>query len=153
MNILLKPNVLLGKPPEKVLPPILPVLKAVIQWIKQFNPAKITVADSAGGLTLGSTDKYLKTCGCTTVSEEEGVDCTSFEKSERTVYKVTDPLVLNEFSGSKLIEEADIIINLPKIKTHGQCIMTSSIKNMFGTVFSPAIKRKLMQCFPNSRKI
>ncbi len=37
------------------------VLKAVIQWIKQFNPAKITVADSAGGLTLGSTDKYLKT--------------------------------------------------------------------------------------------
>ncbi|MHA1241205.1 MAG: DUF362 domain-containing protein, partial [Promethearchaeota archaeon] len=39
-----------------------------------------------------------------------------------------------EISSSKLIEDADLIINIPKIKTHWQCTLTCCIKNMFGTV-------------------
>jgi len=68
------------------------------------------------------------------VCEEEGVECMPFEKTERKIYQVPNPLELEEITSSKLLEEADIIINLPKIKTHGQCLLTCSIKNMFGTL-------------------
>ncbi|GAI95097.1 unnamed protein product, partial [marine sediment metagenome] len=66
--------------------------------------------------------------------EEEGAECLPFEKSERKIYKIEDPLELEEISSSKLIEDADLIINIPKIKTHWQCTLTCCIKNMFGTV-------------------
>jgi ferredoxin len=47
---------------------------------------------------------------------------------------VDNPLELEEFPSSKLLKDADLIINLPKIKTHGQCTLTCCIKNMFGTI-------------------
>jgi ferredoxin len=56
------------------------------------------------------------------------------EKTEREIYKVEDALELKEISSSRLIKEVDLIINVPKIKTHWQCTLTCCIKNMFGTV-------------------
>ena len=72
MNILLKPNVLMGKPPERAVTTHPAVLRVVIQWVKQFDPAKIFVADSSGGLALGASEKNLKICGLAAVCEEEG---------------------------------------------------------------------------------
>ena len=120
MNVLLKPNVLMGKPPDRAVTTHPAVMRAVIQWVKKFDPAKISVADSSGGLTLEASEKNLKICGLAAVCEEEGASCASFEKSERIIYPVTNPLIMKEFSGSVLLRDADIIINLPKIKTHEQ---------------------------------
>jgi len=68
------------------------------------------------------------------VCEEEGAVAVGFEETPRRTYPVPDPLVLDEIVSSTLLSEVDPIINLPKIKTHGQCTLTCSIKNMFGTV-------------------
>ncbi|MHA1507983.1 MAG: DUF362 domain-containing protein [Promethearchaeota archaeon] len=134
MTILLKPNLLMGKPPERGVNTHPEVVRSVIQWVKQFNPAKIYVCDSAGGAKVGITEKAIIDSGIGIVCEEEGAECLPFEKSERKIYKIEDPLELEEISSSKLIEEADLIINIPKIKTHWQCTLTCCIKNMFGTV-------------------
>ncbi len=134
MVVLLKPNILMGKPPERGVNTHPDVVRSVIQWVKQFNPAKIYVCDSAGGAKVGITEKAIIDSGIGIVCEEEGVECLPFEKSERKIYKIEDPLELEEISSSKLIEDADLIINIPKIKTHWQCTLTCCIKNMFGTV-------------------
>ncbi|MHA1459064.1 MAG: DUF362 domain-containing protein, partial [Promethearchaeota archaeon] len=134
MTILLKPNLLMGKPPERGVNTHPEVVRSVIQWVKQFNPAKIYVCDSAGGAKVGITEKAIIDSGIGIVCEEEGAECLPFEKSERKIYKIEDPLELEEISSSKLIEEADLIINIPKIKTHWQCTLTCCIKNMFGIV-------------------
>lgn len=134
LKVLLKPNLLLAKEPEKAATTHPAVFRAVIQWIKQFNPEKIIAAESSGTQKRGVTEGAFRTCGLKDVCEEEGIEWSSFGKTPRKIYKVKNPLVLEEFSASTLLDEVDIIVNLPKIKTHGQCILTCSIKNMFGTL-------------------
>lgn len=134
MVILLKPNLLMAKAPERAVTTHPEVVRSTIQWLKQYNPSKIYVSDSSGGQKPGKTENAMKVSGILAVCEEEGAECVPFEKSEREIYKVPNPLEMKEFVSSNLIKEADLIINLPKIKTHGQCILTCCIKNMFGTI-------------------
>ena len=132
--ILLKPNLLGAWPPERAATTHPEVVRAVIKWIKQYEPKKIYLCDSSGTAKMGVTENAMKISGLRSVCEEEGVECIPFEKTERKIYQVPNPLELEEITSSQLIEEADLIINLPKIKTHGQCLLTCSIKNMFGTL-------------------
>lgn len=134
MTIIIKPNILMGKPPERAVNTHPEVVRSVIQWVKQFNPSKIYICDSSGGQKPGITKIAMKESGILAVCEEEDVECVPFEKTTREQYKVPDPLELKEFTSSRLIKDADIIINIPKIKTHWQCILTCCIKNMFGTI-------------------
>ena len=134
MVVLLKPNILMGKPPERAVNTHPEVIRAVIQWVKKFNPSKIYICDSAGGQKPGITETAMKESGIQDICEEEGAICVPFEKTEREIYEVKDALELKEISSSRLIREADLIINIPKIKTHWQCTLTCCIKNMFGTV-------------------
>ncbi|MFX0059756.1 MAG: DUF362 domain-containing protein [Candidatus Hodarchaeota archaeon] len=134
MTIVLKPNILMGKPPERAVTTHPEVVRAVIKWLKQFNPLKIYVCESSGGEKLGLTENAMKECGIKEVCEHEGVECIPFESTEREIYQVPNPLELKEFPSSKLIKDVDLIINLPKIKTHWQCLLTCCIKNMFGTI-------------------
>ncbi len=134
MVVLLKPNILMGKPAERAVNTHPEVVRAVIQWVKKFNPSKIYVSDSAGGQKPGITETAMKESGIQDICEEEGAICIPFEKTERVIYEVKDPFELKEISSSLLIKEADLIINIPKIKTHSQCTLTCCIKNMFGTV-------------------
>ncbi|MHA1283714.1 MAG: DUF362 domain-containing protein [Promethearchaeota archaeon] len=134
LKILIKPNILLGKEPERAATTHPEVLKAVIKWLKQFNPKRIIVAESSGTFKRGATLEAFEKSGIKDVCEKFDVEWVPFEKTERKTYKVPNPLVLNEITASTLLDEVDIIINLPKIKTHGQCLLTCCIKNMFGTL-------------------
>jgi uncharacterized protein (DUF362 family) len=137
MTVLLKPNLLSAKKPEFAATTHPEVVRAVIQWVKLFNPAKIYVCDSSGGgFKPKTTENAIKVSGLLAVCDEEGEDviCVPFEATEREIYKVENPLELEEFPSSRLLKDADLIINLPKIKTHGQCTLTCCIKNMFGTI-------------------
>ena len=134
LKVMLKPNLLIAKEPERAATTHPEVLRAVIQWIKQFNPEKILVAESSGTFKRGATEKAYKVSGIRAVCEEEGVEWTSFAKTKRKKYEVENPLVLDHIVASELLEEYDLIVNLPKIKTHGQCLLTCAIKNMFGTL-------------------
>ncbi|MBN2154673.1 MAG: DUF362 domain-containing protein [Candidatus Lokiarchaeota archaeon] len=138
MTVLLKPNLLQPAPPERAITTHPMIVRAVIQWVRQFNPTKIYVCDSSGGFNFGesNTERAMKESGLKAVCEEEGdlVECLPFEKTERRIYKVENPLEVEEFPSSVLLHDVDLIINLPKIKTHGQTTMTCCIKNMFGTI-------------------
>jgi len=134
MKILIKPNILMAKPAEDAVDTHPEVVRSVIQWIKQFKPAKIYVCDSSGGQKPGITEESIKVSGIGKVCEEEGAECIPFEKTKRKYYKIENPLELEGIYSSELLKEVDLIVNVPKIKTHGQCLLTCSIKNMFGTV-------------------
>ncbi|MCF2140035.1 MAG: DUF362 domain-containing protein [Candidatus Lokiarchaeota archaeon] len=147
MKILIKPNILSGKPPERAVTTHPLVLQAVIRWVKQFSPERIIVCDSSGGRNPGLTEKAMRGSGIKAICEKEEVECFPFEKSPRKTYHVPSPLVLSEFISSSLIDEADLIINLPKIKTHELCTLTCCIKNIFGTVLL-GNKAKMHTLFP-----
>ena len=150
MKVLLKPNLLSAKPPERAVTTHPEVVRAVIHWVKQFSPSKIYVADSSGGgarIGLKATINSLKVSGIKSVCDEEGVECLALEKTKREIYPVPNPLVLNEVVSTKLLKEVDLIINLPKIKTHTLTYLTCCIKNMFGIILL-ANKASIHALFP-----
>ncbi len=147
MKILLKPNVIIAKGPERAATTHPEVVRAVIHWLRQFKPSQIILGDSSGGLTPNITVQALKNSQLQALCTEEGIECVPFEKTERRIYTVQNPLILSEIASTVLLHDVDLIINLPKIKTHGQCTMTCCIKNMFGTVILTN-KGKLHAQFP-----
>jgi uncharacterized protein (DUF362 family)/Pyruvate/2-oxoacid:ferredoxin oxidoreductase delta subunit len=148
MNILIKPNILMGKEPSRAVNTHPEVIKAVIRWLKKHGQENITVGESSGTSNPGATKKAFGESGIKKICEEEEVDWTPFEETERKKYQVSNPLVLNEFYSSPLIDTADLIINIPKIKTHWQCLLTCCIKNMFGTLIL-GNKAKTHAKYPN----
>ncbi|HEY0087551.1 MAG TPA: DUF362 domain-containing protein [Candidatus Lokiarchaeia archaeon] len=130
LKVLIKPNVLIAKAPERAATTHPAILKSIIKWLKQFKLESISVGESSGTFKLGATENAFEISGLKKVCEEEGVELTPFEKTTLKTYEVKNPLVLKEITASKLLEEVDIIINVPKIKTHHQCILTCAIKNM-----------------------
>jgi len=49
----------------------------------------------------------------------------------------SQPLFVREFDLPQRLLETDLIINIPKVKTHKYATITVSIKNMFGTIPDP----------------
>ncbi|MBD3194837.1 MAG: DUF362 domain-containing protein [Candidatus Lokiarchaeota archaeon] len=134
LSVLLKPNILMSKEPEGAVVTHPEIVRTVIQWVKQFEPKKIIIAESSGTTNRGATERAFIGSGIKSVAEDEEVEWIPFDQTNRKIYQVKDPLILDKIASSQLIEEVDIIINIPKLKTHSQCILTCSIKNMFGTL-------------------
>ncbi len=134
MKIVIKPNILKSKEPERAVTTHPEIVRAVIKWIKHHNQNDIIVAESSGTSSPGVTEKAFEGSGIKKICQEENVNWTPFEKTERIKYDVKNPLVLEQFVSSPLLKEADLIINIPKIKTHWQTLLTCCIKNMFGTL-------------------
>ncbi|MCC8167123.1 MAG: DUF362 domain-containing protein, partial [Planctomycetes bacterium] len=71
-----------------------------------------------------------KACGILAVTEEEGVDFIEFTP----VDTVLEGRTFVRLELARELLEADVIINLAKMKTHGQMLMSLAVKNMFGAV-------------------
>src|SRR5271157_2222119 len=75
MTIVLKANLLAVKPPEKAVCTHPEVVRAVIQWLKQFQPKRVVVTDSSGGgANIGDTERALAESGIKKVCEDENVE-------------------------------------------------------------------------------
>lgn len=126
-TVLIKPNMLAGKPPEKAVTTHPEVVRAVIEEVLTVG-AKVIVGDSPG---IGKSEQVVRKCGIMQVIEETGATFTPFTES------VTLPSGTGVFQHLEIAREvldADVIINLPKLKTHQMMGLTCGIKNMFGAV-------------------
>lgn len=130
-RVLLKPNLLYGKKPEKAVTTHPSVIRAVIELVKEAGGVP-SLGDSPGiGRSMGVAEK----AGIKKVAVEMGCPIVEFNR----------PVLAPERKGKtfKNIEidqtvfEADVIINLPKWKTHGQMLLTLGVKNLFGCVPGP----------------
>jgi len=130
LNILIKPNLLAPRHPDKAVTTHPAVLKAIIEYLKQFD-CNITIADSpAGTYSHKVLDKIYKTCQIEEIVEETGC---------KLNYDLSDCVV--EFPNGKVLKksliikpavEADFIISVSKMKTHTLTRLTCATKNLFG---------------------
>lgn len=87
------------------------------------------IADSPG---IDNFTRAAEKAGLLQVARELGIECR----------ELTDPVELPHDDSSdfhritvgKSVLEADAVINLPKLKTHGQMLLTLGVKNLFGCV-------------------
>jgi ferredoxin len=78
-----------------------------------------------------------KACGLGEVTRKNGAEWIDFTK-EKVDVPCPDGKVVKKFTLSGVIREADIIISLPKLKTHQLMYYTGAMKNIFGLIPSVA---------------
>ncbi|MFQ5455830.1 MAG: DUF362 domain-containing protein [Nitrospirota bacterium] len=134
-KVLVKPNLLSAKSPEKGVTTHPSLVKAVIQLVKELG-GKPFIGDSSFEMLFRNNtsemQKIAKVTGMKKIADEMDVEFIGF-KDSAAVNTPKECLFKNlEIARDAL--EADVVINLPKLKTHSQMIMTLSVKNMFGCV-------------------
>lgn len=133
-QVLIKPNLLSGRPPEKAVTTHPNVVKATIQLVKEAGGLPF-LGDSPGG---GNLPKVAEKAGIKEVAVE--MDCPIVEFTEVCEVEGTEGRTFKKLEVAKTALDADVLISLPKVKTHGLTLLTLGIKNMFGCV--PGMFRK-----------
>lgn len=137
-KVLIKPNIVISKGPEHAATTHPNVVKAVIRYIKQFSPEEIILAESYGGpYTELSLKNYYRTSGIAAVCEEEGTEL-NFNTSSSTMY-YPDGKVCKSFNVITPVHNADVIVDVCKLKTHSLSKMSCAVKNFFGVI--PGIEK------------
>lgn len=124
-KILLKPNLLQAAIPEKAITTHPLFLETVIKELRQVTSAKLCLADSPGS-NFDNYDDVLDKTGIGSVCQQYDIEIL---KVEHFKPKNDEGMIY-----SSLVDEVDLLINLPKLKTHALTGMTMAVKNLFGLI-------------------
>lgn len=133
-KIILKPNLLTAAKPEKAATTHPTVVAAVARMAKGEGASSV-IADSPGSgypYTENTLKRLYRNCGMYTVAEEAGIEL-NFDTSSQTV-SFPEGKLIKRFEIITPILEADGIVNICKLKTHGFLSMTGAVKNNFGVI-------------------
>ena len=125
-KVLLKPNLLTGSRPSKECTTRAELVYAVAQMVIKAGGQPF-LGDSPA---FGSAKGVAVANGYLSVIEELNLPVVDFHGLRyETVSEEFNHLLL-----SKEVMEADVVINLPKLKSHSQLTLTLGVKNLFGCV-------------------
>ncbi|MFH0855534.1 MAG: DUF362 domain-containing protein [Candidatus Omnitrophota bacterium] len=124
-RVLVKPNMLMAKPPESGIDTHPEVVRAVIRALKDNN-CRIFVGDgpSVWGNEIENVDEVYRASGIAGICHEEKVELVRFDKRR----------MRKKFPLTTWLDHCDHLVSVPKFKTHGLTILTGAIKNLFGLV-------------------
>lgn len=129
--VLLKPNFLKDDPRQKGVITHPEVIRAVAK-VALDSGCRVKIGDSPG---FGSIAWILKRSGFDNFFSDLPVEIVPFKNP----VEVRNPKgTFKKFVVDREILEADRIINMPKLKTHGQMLISMAVKNMFGAVIGAA---------------
>jgi uncharacterized protein (DUF362 family)/Pyruvate/2-oxoacid:ferredoxin oxidoreductase delta subunit len=125
-RVLVKPNFLLAAPPEKAVLTHPEVLRAVVTHLLDMG-ARVRVSDSP---PTGSFARLMKVGGFSRALDGLDVDCRPFRST--VAVDIGEPYGHIDIARAAL--EADAVVNLAKLKTHAQMLLTLGVKNLFGCI-------------------
>ena len=142
-KVLIKPNMLSGAPPERGITTSPELISAIVTRVGE-ETQDIIVGDNPGG-NKTNIEEMAKNCGI------KDAACGYFRvfQDARSV-SVDSPFMKSVFVSSEVLD-ADVIINVPKAKTHALTRITCCIKNMFG-IIPGGIKPTLHTLAPSYEK-
>ena len=126
-RVLLKPNFLRAAPAEAALSPHPQLVRAVLEELLSLG-AQVRIGDSPA---FGSARGVAEATGIAEVADSLGIRIVEFRRPT----KVTVPgLSLGSLQIDREVLESDAVINLCKLKSHSQMLMTGAVKNLFGCI-------------------
>ena len=135
-RVLIKPNILGPCRPEEHVTTHPSLVEAAVAACRRRGAAEIVVGDNPGMTSYGSTDHAARVAG---IIDAAGECYRNIAESPQAVRGAT-PLV-DELPISRAVLEADVVINLAKMKTHVATGITGAVKNTFGYVVGAAKTR------------
>ncbi|MDQ7799070.1 MAG: DUF362 domain-containing protein [Candidatus Edwardsbacteria bacterium] len=134
-KVLLKPNLLSYHHPDKAVTTHPVFLEAALELVKSAGGVPV-VGDSPIG-SARHIEEYWEVTGFQEVCRRQGAELVAFEKSG--VYK--KDLNGRNYHIARPVLDAEVIINLPKLKSHSLTLLTCAVKNMYGAV--PGLKKSM----------
>lgn len=130
--VVLKVNLVIKFAPERAATTH-PLVVAAISRLCQQAGARVIIVDSAGG---PFNDKYMgtiyKATGMIDAANQYGFEiCDNYNSYSA---KYDDAKVAKEFDIMEILQKADVIINVCKLKSHSFTGITNAVKNMFGAI-------------------
>ena len=128
-RVLLKANLLAPAKPEEAVTSHPAIVRAVIRAVKVAGASRVMVGDSPG---VGTTRETMRASGILQVVEEEGAEMASFDHV--AVFENLENTLGKHLELAEQLKETDVLITLPKLKTHVQMGYTGALKNQYGLV-------------------
>ena len=125
-RVVIKPNLLTSASPEKAIVTHPLIIRAAAEYALSKG-ASVLIADSPA---VGSINKIFRESGIKSALDGLNIEYRKF--SESRIVDVGEPLKKIEIAADAI--DADVLINLPKLKTHTQMLLTLGIKNLFGCI-------------------
>lgn len=126
-TVLIKPNVLRASDAAEGIVTHPAVLAAVVEKVETLGPAAIVVGDNPGLFSYGANEAAFEQTGLMAAAKKYYLNI-----GNHAVTVSFDPDFMPRVGLSTAVAEADIVISLPKFKTHGLTVMTGAIKNSYG---------------------
>lgn len=133
-RVLLKVNCLSAKDPEQAVTTHPEVVVALALWFKERG-AQVLVGDSSagfGGEPAASTARALQKTGMAEAAARAGAQLVNLDSHGASAVhggRVLSPVLI-----ARPVLEADLVVSVAKLKTHGLTLFTGAVKNMYGTV-------------------
>jgi len=125
-RVVIKPNLLMAAPPEKAIVTHPVLVRAAAEYAIDRG-ASVQISDSPA---IGSFKKIIRESGIERALEGLPVEFKEFKTSVEV--EVGEPFGRIEIAEDAV--HADVVINLPKLKSHSQMLLTLGVKNLFGCI-------------------
>jgi uncharacterized protein (DUF362 family) len=136
-KVLIKPNLAFQAPPESFAVVDPRVVEAVVAYFKENSQAgEIWVGDNPSlGLHVGRAKPAFAESGMEEAAKRGGADkIIYFDETEVVEVDIPEAKVFKKAAIFKPVLDADVIINLPKMKVHLAGTVTLSLKNWNGLI-------------------
>jgi len=130
-RVLLKPNLLYGKTPDKAVTTHPAIVKGMIRIVREAGGIPF-IGDSP---SIGSLIRAAEKAGIKRVADE--MNCPLVEFNKPVLPPKGGGKIFKQLEIDRAVFEADVIINLPKLKTHSLTLLTLGVKNLFGCISGP----------------
>lgn len=127
-TVLLKVNCLMAAPPEKHITTHPSVVSALCRYFLENEAKKVQIGESSGVGTQGRTERALRECGMAQVAGKWGAELVDFDRHK--IVTIEKPYLKLGIAEPAL--KADLLVSVPKLKTHTFTKYTGAVKNMFG---------------------
>lgn len=139
-RVLIKPNLSVALPANTGVTTDPRVVTALIELVREAGAKEIMVGESAVvGFDAGAIFDALKVRN---LFEKAGAKVLNLDQDETVEIKIPKGEVLKKLKVCRTAFESDVIISVPKMKTHFQTGVTLSLKNMKGTV--PDVSKRII---------
>lgn len=127
-RVALKPNLLMPARPEKAIVTHPAFVGAVAEIVTENGGSPVIIESPA----ITALESTMRKSGYSEMLAQQGVEVADVSGSGVLFHGGTRRY--RRFEVLKALFDVDIIINLPKFKTHGITYITGAVKNLFGTV-------------------
>ena len=133
-SVLLKVNLLTKAEPARAITTHPELVRATVRLVREAGAGRIAIGDSPGGRTSAQAARAIfEASGMAAVAREEGIEVVLFDDA---VVRAPAPggKLYQHFNLGREVVDADVLIDMPRLKTHGFMMMTGAVKNLFGCI-------------------